>query len=1031
MKKLILFLFSFLPIILPAQTLEEALGYGLPVVVVNTVNGEEPTAERIDHPVGCLGVGITNVTKVPGRVRIYYPSSAETPVFDSGDYAENESGMLFKLTGNASALDSKKPFKIKLQKKADMMMRGDKKYNDKDWALIRPTGGINHLCPINTMVGNKVTEILRVTDWVPASMYVNLIVNDDFRGFYQLTEIVKRNEKCRIDVDEITGYISELDAYWWNEDTCVESSLLSNNSWPYKFTFKYPNNDDITVNQLGTFKEFLNLFDTSIEKGTYPLYIDVESCARWLLAHQLLGTLDSAGSNIFFIRRDNQSMLEMGPLWNFDSVFQISGNWTPIIGVHYFRYMLWTSPNRLLAREMIRVWNSEKEQIMNELSDFFNKVEKSELAESIDKSTQANVKRWHGNTLDEMDTTFGKLRSWFQTRAREVDSLLTELNITDGEIRWQDVPEETIVLNGVEQPQVGSTLSVSFSIGDSSQYTFKWNRGDSFGIFEETTLSTAKDYVVTESDFEHWLRVTVCDKAGNVLIKKDSWISKLPVLYINTDDGKPITSKTNYVTASLRIQGNALYKQQYLGTTEIRGRGSSSWSTYPQKPYKLKLDKKANLFEFGKSKHWVLVPNYKDKSCLRNYIGSELAKRLGIMGMDMTWVDVVLNGEVKGCYMLSQHIRVDKNSVDIFDWEGEAEDVADALFNAVKDDSVLENDDMYLLERTMKQNLAWVTDGIVTFKDKTFNLSDFGLKKQYDITKGYLFEATYKNDGVTQFTTPQDVHFEVTSPEYLHTNKEMFDYVTKLWKDFEADYCCIPTSEGKPFSKYADMESMAAIWLVNEIMGQGDCTNSRFSYINGDGKLQFGPAWDFDHTSHAWIFPIIHYSFYSFIYEWAYPYYKKWYPDPFLCQMTYDAYWNIARPFITDFLSEGGELYTRYAYFAEAGKTNDILWGNYPSTQNPSAIQCTTAEDIEILRTFLLDHIKWLDEQFISVKTLVVAMNKKCTYPCDPDIIDGIKDLKSTEHQDNNPVARKIIRDKHLYIIRDNETYSVDGKRVR
>ena len=68
MKKLILFVLSFLPIILPAQTLEEALDYGLPVVVVNTVNGEEPTAERIDAPEGCLGVSITNVTKVPGRV---------------------------------------------------------------------------------------------------------------------------------------------------------------------------------------------------------------------------------------------------------------------------------------------------------------------------------------------------------------------------------------------------------------------------------------------------------------------------------------------------------------------------------------------------------------------------------------------------------------------------------------------------------------------------------------------------------------------------------------------------------------------------------------------------------------------------------------------------------------------------------------------------------------------------------------------------------------------------------------------------
>ena len=44
---------------------------------------------------------------------------------------------------------------------------------------------------------------------------------------------------------------------------------------------------------------------------------------------------------------------------------------------------------------------------------------------------------------------------------------------------------------------------------------------------------------------------------------------------------------------------------------------------------------------------------------------------------------------------------------------------------------------------------------------------------------------------------------------------------------------------------------------------------------------------------------------------------------------------------------------------------------------------------------------------------------------------DGIQELPSTEQPDNQPVARKVIRDKHLYIIKDNETYSVDGKRVR
>lgn len=590
-------------------------------------------------------------------------------------------------------------------------------------------------------------------------------------------------------------------------------------------------------------------------------------------------------------------------------------------------------------------------------------------------------------------------------------------------------------LKGDDRPIIGDSLSISYS-GDLSRYVLKWFRGNAFGVFDDASvLSTDKDYVITDKDYEHWVRATVCDQTGNAVFTKDTWISKLPVLYIDTDDGAPITSKTDYMTANLRIQGNADYELQYIGTTQIRGRGNSSWTNYLQKPYKLKLGKKTSLFSFGKSKHWVLISNYNDKSCLRNYIASELAKQLGVIGMNMTWVDVVLNGEVKGCYMLSQHIRVDKHSVDIFDWESEAEDIADALFNAIKDVDAMTETDKELLEEKMEQNLTWVTEGTVSFKGKTYNLSDYGLKKEYDITKGYMFEASQKKNGPTHFLTPQNVNFEVSAPEYLSTNNEMFSFVTNLWKDFEAEYCRVPTAEGKDFAKYADMESMVGIWLVNEIMGQNDLINSRFSYIANDGKIHFGPAWDYDHGSASLSATSRVNLFFTFRDKFTQEelrrstYYPKWFPDPYLCQMLYDAYWDTARPFMMDVISEGGEMDSKYSLFAEAGETNDFVYDTYPYPQNPNAAPRTTAEDVEILRTFLLGHINWLDGKFQTLRTLAEAMNEVCTYPCDPKIIeDGVVNMEMNKQTDK---ARKVIRDKHLYIIKDDKTYSVDGKRIK
>jgi len=588
---------------------------------------------------------------------------------------------------------------------------------------------------------------------------------------------------------------------------------------------------------------------------------------------------------------------------------------------------------------------------------------------------------------------------------------------------------QTFTLNGIERPVEGDTLSISSSMDNISELFFKWTRGDALGTFNETdVLTTDSSYIVTDSDYEHWLRAAVCDKAGNIVYTKDVWISKLPVIYIDTDDGKPITSKTSYKAASLRIQGNDEYGQQYIGATEIRGRGTTSWVQYPQKPYKLKLGKKTNLFGFGKSKHWVLIPNFNDKSCLRNYIASELARQLGVLGMKMTWVDVIINGEVKGCYMLSQHIRVDKNCINIFDWKKEVEDVASALLpNTIEEGGTIEEGDFESLEEAMEQNLSWVTDGNVTFRGKTYNLSDWGLKEEYDISQGYLFEATGKKDGKTQFTTSGNVHFEVSTPEYLSTNNEMFSYVTNFWNDFETEYSRTPTFEGKNFEKYANMQSMVGVWLVNEIMGQGDPTNSRYSYIDNNGKLSFGPVWDFDHGGGSWSTIRDVNFFYTLIHKLEFTYYKKWFPDPYLCQMAYDAYWDVARPFIMNYISEGGEMDVKYSLFAEAGKTNDLLWGNYPSQLNPSAEPRTTAEDVEILRTFLRSHINWLDKRFISVKKLIEAMNTYCLYPCDPDIMDRIESIKS----DKETGFRKELRGKHLYIIKDNETYSIDGKRIK
>ena len=203
MKKLFLFTIISFSIFLvsntcQAQTLEEALGYGLPVVVVNTVNGEEPTAERVVAPEGCLGKSIINATKVPGRVRIYNPGDAENPIFDSGEYAENISGMTFKIRGNTSAKRPKNPFKIKLQTTADLLMRGDKYIRPEEQLCGAP--GKRSLSFLAEGSGRTGLRLIYVRPWEktqpPAKEYnLMVIVKDGTEDEQKRGPVMRRNSK--------------------------------------------------------------------------------------------------------------------------------------------------------------------------------------------------------------------------------------------------------------------------------------------------------------------------------------------------------------------------------------------------------------------------------------------------------------------------------------------------------------------------------------------------------------------------------------------------------------------------------------------------------------------------------------------------------------------------------------------------------------------------------------------------------------------------------------------------------------------
>ena len=142
-------------------------------------------------------------------------------------------------------------------------------------------------------------------------------------------------------------------------------------------------------------------------------------------------------------------------------------------------------------------------------------------------------------------------------------------------------------------------------------------------------------------------------------------ITNLPTVYIHTLNEKNPYDKVHEISSQLTIISDGGTKLLSEPGT-IRERGNAS-RDFPKKPYRIKFDKKQNVLDApAKAKKWTLINNYGDKTLMRNLLAFELSKRLGMPYTPYgTAVDVLLNGEYKGCYQLCDQIQVHKNRVDI------------------------------------------------------------------------------------------------------------------------------------------------------------------------------------------------------------------------------------------------------------------------------------------------------------------------------------------------------------------------------
>ena len=153
--------------------------------------------------------------------------------------------------------------------------------------------------------------------------------------------------------------------------------------------------------------------------------------------------------------------------------------------------------------------------------------------------------------------------------------------------------------------------------------------------------------------------------------------SALPIVVINTN-GQEIPNEPK-ITASLGVVWNGAGQKnrltdpfnEYNGKIGIERRGASSQDLFPKVSYSMELRDNAGennpvaLLGMPKESDWTLISNYNDKSLIRDALAYSLAAHVMDYAPRCRFVEVVLNNNYMGVYLLTERIKRDPGRVNV------------------------------------------------------------------------------------------------------------------------------------------------------------------------------------------------------------------------------------------------------------------------------------------------------------------------------------------------------------------------------
>ena len=271
---------------------EDLTHSGLPVTIINTPTNQDITSkeEYIENTL---------------------ISILQTDIIDEFCELTNVKGR-----GNSTWAAPKKPYAIKFNKKKSLIGLPE----DKSWVLL---ANYNDATLLRNYAALFMGNEMSVLDWTPHFDYIDLMLNGEYKGIYQLGEKIKISKK-RVNVGD-DGFLLEIDWRCLDEDD-ARYFYVPHIINPINIKdpdVEYENDDNYTFikDKITEIDQVLYSDDYQDADNGWQKYMDMDSFVDWYIINELAKNADAKFGTSCYMNFKRGGKLKMGPIWDFDLGF--------------------------------------------------------------------------------------------------------------------------------------------------------------------------------------------------------------------------------------------------------------------------------------------------------------------------------------------------------------------------------------------------------------------------------------------------------------------------------------------------------------------------------------------------------------------------------------------------------------------------------------------------------------------------------------------------------------------------------------